>query len=335
VITNTEESRSSYVSLTRGFPHLSGNTPPLLPRVDVLLSTYNGRIYLDQLLDSILAQQGVTLRIIVRDDASSDGTADMIASRRRHDPRIVPLPAGPNLGVAGSYFFLLEAAGTDADYVAFADQDDVWHPGKLVAAVKAMADAGGKPRLYCGRTRIVGPDLSPLGLSPLPLRGPSLGNALVENIATGCTVVMNRAARMLLLSAPWPRTCRVHDWWCYQVIAARGGVGAVIFDPEPWILYRQHDRNEIGTAASWSSRLLRKVRHQLAGGEPGRLRAQVQELLALHGRSMNPDDRALAKAFVSANGIKERVCLCLRTGIYRQLLLDDLALRVLILLGRI
>src|SRR6185436_21171576 len=67
-------------------------------------------------------------------------------------------------------------------------------------------------------------------------------NALVENIAIGCTVVINAAARELLLRCT-PERPVMHDAWAYLALSA---FGHVFFDPQPRVGYRQHGGNAFG-----------------------------------------------------------------------------------------
>jgi hypothetical protein len=78
-------------------------------------------------------------------------------------------------------------------------------------------------------------------------RQPSFPDALVQNIATGCTIVLNRQA-VELINAFNPPQRSYHDWWCYIVVSAADG--RIIADDEPVILYRQHRSNAIGLARS-------------------------------------------------------------------------------------
>lgn len=70
-------------------------------------------------------------------------------------------------------------------------------------------------------------------------------SALAQNIATGCTVLLNRAAADIIARSRPPQTS-LHDWWSYIVVSAQGG--SVVFDEAPCILYRQHPRNTVGSA---------------------------------------------------------------------------------------
>lgn len=302
--------------------------------VQILLSTFDGVAYLEPLLDSLLAQQGVEVSVLARDDGSSDATPEIL-ERRAADPRVTYLAGPPetNRGVFASYLELLEQADAESPYFAFCDQDDVWLEDKLTRALELLGpmDAS-RPTLYCSRQILVNEQLETLSLSRRPARGPAFGNALVENIATGCTVVFNRAAREILLRGS-PRNPVMHDWWAYIVVAA---FGKVLFDDEARVLYRQHAGNVIGSQhrwwKSWALRAGRMRRH----GERRVLWEQAVEFRDIHGPSLDDANRAILDRFIERRrkplgGIRYAML----PDVFRQSLLDDLILRILIALGRI
>src|SRR5437868_4338449 len=171
--------------------HGRNGSAPLNRRIQVLLSTHEGERYLRPLLDSVLGQDHANLDILVRDDGSSDGTRatldDYAAGGR------VSVVLGENIGVVRSFFELLRIASPEADYVALCDQDDVWLPDKMSRALGFLAGAAsGTPLLYASRLQVVDERLSPIEMSPKPRRPLVLGNALVENLLPGCTMVLNR-----------------------------------------------------------------------------------------------------------------------------------------------
>jgi glycosyltransferase involved in cell wall biosynthesis len=294
----------------------------------ILLATYNGEAFLPAQLDSLLGQEDATWRLLWRDDGSTDATvAQMAAFSQRAGPgrvRRLEEPSG-RLGVLRTFMALLAAAPMDATYVAFCDQDDVWLPGKLARARKVLAKLPStRPALYCARQQLVDAALQPIGLSPLPSRPPSFGNALAQNIATGCTVVMNAAARRAVLAAPPPPVGTVHDWWCYLIVSGVGG--EVIFDPEPQILYRQHGRNVIGAPAS----TLIRVRAALRRGPGDFLRKKAAHLDALAECPML--DPPAREALEMLRGLRQvgplrRLALLRRADVHRQGRLEDILLR--------
>ncbi|TVQ39418.1 MAG: glycosyltransferase family 2 protein [Geminicoccaceae bacterium] len=299
----------------------------------VLLSTYQGERYLGAQLESIFAQQGIDVTLAVRDDGSSDRTLELLSASAAAEPRLVAFEAGINRGVIASFEMLLRQHGRCCTHVAFADQDDVWMPHKLHRAASTLATVDpATPALYCSRLTYTDRNLRPLGHSALPRRPLGLDNALVENVATGCTIVMNRAAVDLLVDKPWPDTVIMHDWWCYLVV---GACGRVLYDPDPSLFYRQHGANAIGIGSTAVHRLARRVRGQLAR-PPGRCRQQARDLLRLHGEHMPPEARARVTRFAEAAAGQGSLAYVRRGDrAYRQSLLDDAALCTLLLLGRI
>lgn len=227
-----------------------------MPGVAILLSTYQGEAYLPAQLASLAAQTCADWHLFWRDDGSSDGSAAWMA-RQARATRI-----GDNLhrGAAQSYWRLLGALDEGPQAVAFCDQDDVWKPEKLAWAVQALEQVpAGMPALYCARQQWVNAQMRPLGLSPLPQRPVGFANALVQNIATGCTIVLNRSAHRLLRQAPPPPDGLLHDWWALLLVSGAGG--RVIYDPRPALLYRQHRGNLVGARRGWWLRAVTEWRH--------------------------------------------------------------------------
>ena len=109
------------------------HSPAHPPRVLVLLAAFNGMEYLPAQMASILGQQAVAVQVVLSIDRSSDGTEAWVAQLAQQDARVSVLPGGQVFGGAAPNFFRLlsdvDMAGYD--YVALADQDDLWHPDKL------------------------------------------------------------------------------------------------------------------------------------------------------------------------------------------------------------
>ncbi len=237
---------------------------PYSKKVQVLLSTYNGAAFLEPLLKSVLAQDHAPLELLVRDDGSTDETVGIL--ERYAAQGKLSLTRGANLGFARS-FLTLAATAPEAEFYAFCDQDDIWEKDKISRAVESLSRFDpAEPLLYGGRYQLVDESLQPIATSPIPSRGPSFANALVQCIAPGCTLVFNAAARRLLASSLPPEHPYSHDWWIYLVISA---MGRVVYDPVSKILYRQHGGNVIGHKTGLWDRVLKR----LAGRRPlqGRL----------------------------------------------------------------
>lgn len=274
--------------------------------VTILLSTFNGEAYLPEQLASFLTQSFTDWRLLWRDDGSSDNSVAIMhkfavsvgAERCRE-----LTDSGTHYGAAASFLRLL-AAGSSTAMVAFADQDDVWLPDKLSNAVRHVRAAGDVPVLYCARQFLVDEQLRGHRLSVLH-SDKGFPACLTQNIANGNTLVMNQQAALLVTAASAPEAS-LHDWWSYIVISAHGG--RVIFDPEPQVLYRLHEKNMIGRAQPWPERAMAALRRgphvfmttmrRHAGALKGAQLAMPPEALA----DLTKVDAALSGGFSSRVG---------------------------------
>lgn len=146
------------------------------------------------------------------------------------------------------------------DLYAFCDQDDVWLPEKIETAVHYHNKNPSEklPKLYCSRTIITDEKLREIGPSKAIKRAPSFGNALIQNIASGNTMVFNTAL-LNILQRIKPEHSVWHDWTAY--IATMACAGEVFYDSQPRILYRQHAQNVIGTEKGLTRRIINAIRH--------------------------------------------------------------------------
>lgn len=228
-------------------------------QITVLMSTYNGEEYLQEQIESILKQEGVEVRLIVRDDGSCDKTLSILEHYSRKG--LLSFHAENNVGPQQSFLQLLQEAPTD-DYYAFADQDDIWFPDKLINGIRGICDNPQIPSLYFSQTLLTDERLNPIPTEPIHPKL-TFGESLVYAYASGCTMVLNHELRKKILSYT-PSYIDMHDRWLINIVTAIGGI--LIFDKEPHILYRQHARNAIGLHDSlykeWKQRLRRIFHNQ-------------------------------------------------------------------------
>lgn len=221
-------------------PSLQANSSPL---VAILMCTYNGETYLHEQVDSFYAQTYKNWELWVSDDGSSDATLNIISDYKKRDGHLIHVCNGPQSGFSKNFLSVLEKAESSAKYFAFSDQDDIWNTDKIERAVKWLETIPPDiPALYCSRTELVDSNGMSIGFSPLHTKPADIRNALIENIASGNSMVFNQPARKLILTS---RSPFFHDWWAYLIVCAAGGI--VYYDPNPSLLYRQHQRNTIGT----------------------------------------------------------------------------------------
>lgn len=293
-------------------------------KVVVLMSTWQGERLVEEQLHSILDQLPVGGRVIVRDDGSTDATVARVQGIG--DPRIEVIH-GQNVGFVQSFFKLLEFAPDDADLIMLSDQDDVWLPNKIDRAAAHLVPLRDKPALYCSRLRLVDERLRPLGLSPTWGRPPSFRNALTENIVTGCTCAINRAALPLARQYGDPGRIYFHDWWLYLVISA---FGQVIVDREPTILYRQHGANAIGMG-SGMGRYVAILRFLRKKNWVHIMYEQIENFRAVHATRLNTADRRLLDRYFDSRRPITALRLLMTPMRFRQSLVGDVLLRLLLL----
>lgn len=298
-------------------------------RIDVLLATYNGERHLCEQIDSVLDQQGVELCLFVRDDGSSDATSALLQGYvERFPEKVVVVPTGKGRrGAAWNFLGLLQLESS-ADYFALCDQDDVWSPDRLLIAVTALEVLQAPVRLYCSAVNFVSEDLSPLGSSSRTVL-PSFDNALVENIAQGCTMVGDAALRELVRARP-PQTIAMHDWWLYLLATA---FGHVVYDPVARLRYRQHAANAVGGGFSLWQKLRKNWRRYTSGGA-WPMAAQAGQLLALYPDRLAASQQHILRAFVAGKtSLLARLRLVASLRVRRQSLLETVAVKLLLLIN--
>lgn len=218
-------------------------------KLAILLATYNSSRYLAEQLDSLENQIYRDFTLYIRDDGSTDSTLQILRDYQARYGNIVVLHDPKRARRAmGSFIWLLDKV--DADYYMFCDHDDVWLPQKVersLAKIREIEEAD-RPALVCTDLIVTDSDLktiSPSLWSYMKLRPELLTKpryAISCNLFTGCTMIINRAARDISLPVS-PRAVMHDSWIGLRVIAAGGAVGWI---SEPQILYRQHGANVFG-----------------------------------------------------------------------------------------
>jgi glycosyltransferase involved in cell wall biosynthesis len=122
--------------------------------VGVVVPAYNAAATLDQTLRSVRAQTHRALEIVVVDDGSHDGTAELAQRHAAEDERVRVLRQA-NAGVAAARNAGWQAS--QAELIAFIDADDLWAPTKIERQLQALMQAGPRAGLvYCWTARIDG-----------------------------------------------------------------------------------------------------------------------------------------------------------------------------------
>jgi glycosyltransferase involved in cell wall biosynthesis len=306
------------------------------PVVEVLLATYNGARFLREQIDSILTQDYARLRILARDDGSTDETANVLNEYAERFPeRFRVMPLSPATGSAKDNFLRLMQESS-ANYVCFSDQDDVWLTNKISQTMRAMKQLETQwgqdtPLLVFTDLRVVDQQLNLLHDSfwaherIKPDRIDRMTSILQRNVVTGCTAMLNR--RLLDIALRMPKEAAMHDHWVALLASAIGRSSAV---ESPTILYRQHGQNVVGVKKSRSlPEVVRRIfRNDARIVQWNIHQQQARALLAIHHDELSTKDRNLLEAYLrcgTSNSRIIRIATLMRYGFYRTTAMENIA----------
>ena len=265
--------------------------------IDILLSVFNGEKYLDDMLNSLAVQTDTNFRLIIRNNGSTDNTADIIRAFSRKAPfEIKVINDKECLSPVYTSFFSLFDHVT-ADYVMFADGDDFWLPKKVefsLAAIQKMENLYGKdmPLLHHTDLILVDEKLVPFNFSmwntqKLQPSRINITRSIFHSSACGNTFIFNSALFNHLRVQP--EEAIMHDIFVTTVAAIFGKIGCSNVSQ---ILYRQHGNNICGGNSFFS------VKNFSSKLDTGDLRARIatkykfaSQLLDIFGESLPPNAR--------------------------------------------
>lgn len=299
-----------------------------MKKVIVLLSSYNGQEYLREQLDSILNQSYGNIELLVRDDGSTDDTLSILEEYQSRGCLLYY--KGENLGVRGSFFELLRLAPA-ADYYSFSDQDDIWLPDKIQRAVTRLDEESTDEYLVYGSNLKVIDARRQFIKYGKKIRKLSYQNALMENVLGGLTMVINKKTRDRILRVQNTRQIYLHDWYLYLLGAF---LGKVIYDEMPTVLYRQHERNQLGAGQSRLAEIRRKVTLFKQFHTEGYIYKNALNFYKNFGQELSPEQEGQLKYFLNARtSFPKRLRWILAGNVYRQSRAERVCYVVLFALG--
>ncbi len=228
-------------------------------QVDILLSTYNGEKYLEELLDSIERQTHKNWFLYIRDDGSNDSTEKIIENFSIKYPNKVKFFKGNNLGVKKSFEILMKSS--ESEYILFCDQDDVWLENKITLLLEKIVKIETEnkfPTLVFSDMIVIDENLNLIsdsfwnyhGINPIHT---GLNRLLIQNVVTGCAVIINRNLALLINNIP--KNAIMHDWWLALCASVAGRID---FLKLPTLKYRMHGQNQIGAQSANIQRILKE-----------------------------------------------------------------------------
>ena len=219
--------------------------------VEILLATYNGGLYIEELLQSLVRQDYDQWICKINDDGSTDDTVGIIKKYIDLYPdHFCLLHMAPKHNAKDNFLGLLKKSSSD--YIMFCDQDDVWLPNKvsiMLNEIKKLEIKNGKiPTLVFSDHKVVDTNLKLIANSYFKYSGfdPArihLNQLIFENIIPGCACIFNRSLAEQANMYVNGDVIRWHDWWVALVAAS---TGEIHFINRSLTLYRQHRDNLVG-----------------------------------------------------------------------------------------
>ena len=246
-------------------------------RIAVLLAAYNGILWIEEQINSIFQQKDVDVDIYISVDLSIDGTYEWCKDLSKKNTHTKLLSYGDRFGGAAKNFFRLiqDVDFSDYDYVALADQDDIWLPSKLSHAVETI-----KTRKVCALSSdavAFFQDNSKFLIKKSYSQ--KKFDYFFESGGPGCTYVLESRALQefkdfLVLNLTLVNNIASHDWLIYAYFREHA-LGWYI-DSKSLILYRRHVFNQIGPNIGFGA-----YRKRLSMIKSGWYRKEVESIRAL------------------------------------------------------
>lgn len=247
------------------------------PRVSVVLPTFNRAKTLFRACESVLAQHPPVFELIVVDDGSTDGTADLMAALSARDPRVRYIRQ-PNSGGGAARNRGIDAAR--GEVIAFQDSDDEWLAGKLAAQLESR---GGSPALVFTAHTVVMIDGSE-EVRP-KIASDRASDLLAHNFISTQTVLVDRV--ILGASRFDERLRRLQDWDLWLSLISASANIRIVYVPQPLVrLYRQEDSLTNSEPAYYESlRLILSKHWRLYRKQPVRWLRHVARLVRYSART--------------------------------------------------
>lgn len=304
-------------------------------KVAVLMAVWKDTRFLREQFSSIRNQDHENVEIWVSRDCDEEHMGSALDEQRaKLEANRFFVLDGPKNGCGDNFLTLILNTDIQADYFAYSDQDDIWERDKLSRAIAELELVPPTiPALYGSRTWIVDINGIDLGLFPYHGRKPSFANALVQNIASGHTMVMNQAAREILLAAG-VTDVPFHDWWTYLIVT--GAAGRFFYDHRPSVRYRQHDRNLTGAPSDRPKALLDRICRILNGHVQNVNKANLQALQSVRTLLTSENQDILDTYCEALHGnVPSRMYGLWKSGVYRQTHIGNIGLLTAALLNKL
>lgn len=296
-------------------------------KVAVIMSTYNGEKFVAEQIESILDQTYSNIEIVIRDDGSKDNTVNILKEYSKKYNNI-KLYEGENIGFIKSFFELLKLA--EADYYAYADQDDVWLPNKIKLAVKSLEKLDNtKPNMAFGNSDYYDENMKFLSKGPRNKKYNFL-TALFSCVTQGMTMTVNKKTRDMIVEN-MPKSCFFHDWWTYLLCM---GLGNVAYNDDTVVKYRRRKENATSEGQGYIRLLIWRIKNLLFKDGMSDIKQQMINFKDYYYYQLSDENKKIIKLFSNEEYSFD---IALKKAFYpkriRNNIIDDLMIRIIFLIG--
>jgi len=201
--------------------------------VSIAMCTYNGERFITEQLKSIIEQSLKNIEIIITDDCSSDKTIQIIKKFQEQDSRIKLYQNKSNLGFIKNFEKAISLC--NGEYIALADQDDIWKLNKLEIFLKEIKDN----LLIYSDAELIDKDSKKLHKTLLGNKNFIKNNNqafIFDNCVSGNTLMFSKKLKKYIL--PIPEGITFHDIWIAFIAST---IGSITYTDEPMIYYRRYN----------------------------------------------------------------------------------------------
>ena len=295
-------------------------------RVNILVATYNGEKYLEELLESLLKQTYTNTAIYVLDDGSTDESLEVT---KRYVPKGIHIIENHrNLGYPYSFFKLLQQCDP-ADYYCLCDQDDVWYPEKVANSIaKLEAMDSDRIKLCFSAFEYCDSNLKHIRNSDVPPDEIPFLKTFFQCYLWGFTVAFDEKFRQQFL-AKLPQKTKDEDYW-FQMMAA--AFGELIYCPTISATHRRHGDNHSTDPTNFIQFQLWRIRYFLKENQFAQYHAMLQEFYQLYQDDLTEKDKKDLALFQS-DGKALRKCFFPKR--LRSKMTDEVMLRLAFLIRKL
>lgn len=297
------------------------------PKVAIVISTYNGEKYIKEQIESILNQTYKNIEIYVRDDGSKDNTVQILKEYETKGK--IKLIVGKNLGFINSFFETLTYCN-DAKYYAFSDQDDIWEANKIEIGVEILEKENNEiPIMYYSNYDYYDTDMN-FKSNSQERKNTSFQNCLVECVNPGMTTIINNNLRNLIINN-LPKYCEGHDWWAYMLAQT---FGKVIYDNRITNKHRVHEKNVSMCGKNFIQTQIHRITSLKKHNYFETIKKQIGELKRYFYKDLSKEQQKIIDSFEKIT-LKNQLRKLFYLHRYRNLITDEILIRIMFLIGAI